>query len=274
MDAHSSPVDGMNPGNGTVLSSQWGGLNQNLIAKFYAVDEKGARLPKETVEVHAPISDAHWEMTLNWQSAFESISPDTKMPALSAMLQSGALSPVLNNLLGFIEGKPPTAAQNSRSPTVLENDLNNLKGRTGITKLNSTQVFTGMAPVRFSFNIHFRALADPRAEVEAPVNQLIYWAAPKKLSSDSIVKRVTTADGTVGGYLTALFPSESPAMIAFQYGKAIYAPLVIESIGNPLTAPITSDGYYTEKVIPITLASLTALDRDDFKKIFSPGSTS
>ncbi|CAN7645542.1 hypothetical protein [Paraburkholderia terricola] len=262
----------MNPGNGTILTSQWGGLSDFLIAKFYAVDEKGIRLPDETTEVHAPISDGHRDMTLNWQSPFEAASPDTKAPALAAMLQSGALSTVLTDLTSAVAGQKPNSSQNNQSPTALQNALEDLKGRTGITKLNSTQIFTGMAPVRFTFNVHFRALADPYSEVEAPVNQLTYWAVPKKLSTDSIVKRASTADG-VTGYLKALLPSLAPTMIAFQYKTYTYAPLVIESIGDPITAPIASNGYHTEKVIPITICSLTALDRDDFKSIFSPGAS-
>jgi hypothetical protein len=262
----------MNPGNGTILTSQWGGLSDFLIAKFYAVDEKGIRLPDETTEVHAPISDGHRDMTLNWQSPFEAASPDTKAPALAAMLQSGALSTVLSDLTSAVTGQKPTSTQNSQSPGAVQNALNELKGRTGITKLNSTQIFTGMAPIRFTFNVHFRAISDPYNEVDAPVNQLNYWAVPKKLSADSIVKRATTADG-VTGYLKALLPSLAPTMLAFQYKTYTFAPLVIESIGDPLTAPIASNGYHTEKVVPITICSLTALDRDDFKAIFSPGAS-
>ncbi|MFM0432381.1 hypothetical protein PQQ75_25445 [Paraburkholderia aspalathi] len=262
----------MDPGNGTILTSQWGGLSDFLIAKFYAVDEKGIRLPDQTTEVHAPISDGHRDMTLNWQSPFEAASPDTKAPALAAMLQSGALSTVLSDLTSAVTGQKPSSAQNNQSPTALQNALEDLKGRTGITKLNSTQIFTGMAPIRFTFNLHFRALADPYNEVEAPVNQLTYWAVPKKLSADSIVKRASSADG-VTGYLKALLPSLAPTMIAFQYKTYTYAPLVIESIGDPITAPIASNGYHTEKVIPVTICSLTALDRDDFKAIFSPGAS-
>jgi len=207
----------MNPGNGTILTSQWGGLSDFLIAKFYAVDEKGVRLSSDPTEVHAPITDGNREMTLNWQSPFESTSPDTKAPALAAMLQSGALSTVLSDLTSTVLGQKPTAAQNGSTPGAVQNVLNELKGRTGITKLNSTQIFTGMASIRFTFNVHFRALVDPYNEVEAPVDQLHYWAAPNKLSSDSIVKRVTSADGTASGFLKALLPSLAPTMIAFQY---------------------------------------------------------
>ncbi|MDQ7982236.1 hypothetical protein QYH69_33985 [Paraburkholderia sp. SARCC-3016] len=224
--------------------------------------------------MHAPISDGHREMTLNWQSPFEATSPDTKAPALAAMLQSGALATVLSDLTSAATGTKPTAAQNNQPPSTVQDALASLKGRTGITKLNSTQIFTGMAPIRFTFNIHFRAIADSYTEVELPVNQLNYWAVPKKLSKDSIVKRVTSADQTAGGYIKALLPSLAPTMIAFQYKTYTYAPLVIESIGDPITAPISQSGYHTEKIIPITLCTLTALDRDDFIAIASPGASS
>jgi hypothetical protein len=145
-----------------------------------------------------------------------------------------------------------------------------LKGRTGITKLNSVQIFTGMGPVRFTFKAHFRVIIDPYTEADQPVEQLMYWAAPRKLSSDSIVKRAMEADG-VKGYWKALLPSLAPTMIAIQYKNYTYGPLVITDIGDPMTAPIANNGHHTEKVIPITVCSLTALDRSDFKTIFSPG---
>jgi hypothetical protein len=210
-------------------------------------------------------------MSLNWQSPFESASPDTKAPALAGMLQSGALGTIMSDFTSAITGGKSSGAKDASSSSSLDNALNELKGRTGITKLNSVQIFTGMAPIRFTMNVHFRAISDPYGEVELPANQLDYWAVPKKLSSDSIVARATSADGVLG-YIKALLPSIAPPMIAFQYKNFTYAPLVIESIGRPLSGPIASNGYSTELTIPLTICSLTALDRDDLKKIYSPGS--
>jgi hypothetical protein len=56
-------------------------------------------------------------------------------------------------------------------------------------------------------------------------------------------------------------------MIGFQYKRRLYAPLVIESIGEPMSSPINSDGYYTELAVPMTISTLTALDKDDYAKI-------
>lgn len=259
-----------NTGNGSVLSSRWGELNDFLIAKFFAVDEKGVRSTTDQTEVHAPLLDANLSMTLNWQSPFESASPDTKLPALISMLQSGMLTAVLADMTDATAGVFKSAAGKAAS---LESSLEELKGRTGITKLNSTQIFTGMQPVRIPVTAFFRAFSDPYTEVEQPVEQLIEWAAPKKLSADSIVKRASTADDGVKGMLKALLPSEVPQMISMQYKGKTYGPLVIEEIGKPIIAPIAASGYHTELILPMSLASLTALDRDDFKRISSPGST-
>jgi hypothetical protein len=257
----------MNPGKNTILSSQWGELSDFLIAKFYAVDEKGRRMDGEPMEVHAPLVDGNQDITMNWQSPFESASPDTKAPALAGMLQSGALATIMSDLTNAKTGVS-TPERDFSSSGSLENALDEVKGRTGITKLNSVQIFTGMAPVRFTFSLQFRAMSDPYSEVELPINQLTYWALPRKLSSDSIIKRAAGADGILG-YIKALLPSQAPTMIAMEYKGCTYAPLVIESIGSPMTAPIASNGYHTNKAIALTVCSLTALDRNDFKEIFS-----
>ncbi|AJG18847.1 hypothetical protein RR42_m1446 [Cupriavidus basilensis] len=116
----------------------------------------------------------------------------------------------------------------------------------------------------------FRAYADPYKEVEQPFQQLMSWALPKKLSSDSIIKRAAGAEG-VTGYLKALLPSQAPQLIGFQYKRRTYAPMVIENIGEPLNSPVASNGYYTELLVPMTIATLTALDRDDIQRIAAPG---
>ena len=47
--------------------------------------------------------------------------------------------------------------------------LKQFEGRTGITKLNSTQVFTGMPPVKIQVTALLRAWRDSASEVEAPL---------------------------------------------------------------------------------------------------------
>ena len=64
-------------------------------------------------------------------------------------------------------------------------------------------------------------------------------------------------------------PSKSPTRIAMKYKGRIYSPLVIESIGQPMTSPIDKNGRYVELAIPMTLCTLTALDRNDWARAAS-----
>lgn len=246
------------------LSSLWDGLSPHLIASFYEVakdkDGNWARTEKtDPKTVLAPLTEASMEIALNWQSPFEQAGPESKAPALMAMLQSGALQPIVDAVIG----KPKEGGAQQKSNEF----LSQFEGRTGITKLNSTQVFTGMPPVKIQVTALFRAWRDPAKEVEAPFNKLMEWALPIELSKDGSVlaRAAETAKGQMG-YIEALMPSRSPTRIAMKYKGRLYSPLVIESIGQPMNSPIDSNGRYVELLIPMTLCTLTALDRTDWSK--------
>lgn len=260
-----------NPGNGRILGSKWDGLNALLIAKFYAVEmnpDDGTCSPiPDGVEVHAPITgDAAVEYVLNWQSPFEQSGPETKAPALSAMMQSGVLAPVLNaigdaaKVLGFDVGGVSDRIKQANALT------KEFQGRTGLTRLNSTQVFTGMPPVKFPLTLLFRSFDNAYAEVEAPFAQLLEWALPKELSRDGlIVQALKKAAGGSQSVVDVLMPSRAPTLIAMQYKGKTWGPLVIESIAEPITAPITGDGFYAHIQVPITLCTLTAMDAPEMR---------
>lgn len=254
-----------------ILRSQWLGLSDYLIAKIYPVGRDGERTGQEQIEVHAPVTaGGNIEATLNWQSPFEQSSPDSKAPALIAMLQSGALLPGMNDglrLLGI--GGKSKQDQPAQDVSAIEANIKKFEGRTGITKLNSTQIFTGMPPIKINVSLVFRAFADPKSEVFDPVKKLWEWALPQKLSDDSLVKRATSVKDD--GVMSSMFPSTAPQLIGFKYKQRTMAPMVIESIGEPIDAPINKDGYYTEITIPLTLATLTALDRRDVAKFMALG---
>ena len=80
-----------------------------LIAKFYPVkrmesDKWGQSRDKRTIsasdkfvvddgfEVHCPISDGNMHMSFNWTSPFEGAGAESKIPTISALLQTGSLS--------------------------------------------------------------------------------------------------------------------------------------------------------------------------------------
>ena len=249
-----------------ILSSLWDGMSPHLIAEFWEVAKVGdgadARWERASeTTVRAPLSEASLEIALGWQSPFENSGAESKAPALMAMLQSGSLQPVVDAVFGNgKEGsdKPGFAAEAARKSNEF---LKQFEGRTGITKLNSTQVFTGMPPLKIQVTAIFRAWRDTLAEVEMPFAKLMEWALPMKLSKDgSIVARLAKGQGLID----TLMPSASPTRIAMKYKNRTYSPLVIESITCPIQSDVDSNGRYVQLAIPMTICSLTAIDRDDW----------
>ena len=258
------------------LSSLWDGLSPYLIARFYPVERRSptdnssaAWLPADGgVTVAAPLVEANLDATLNWQSPFEQSGPESSMPSIMAMLQSGAIQQVVDSADRLADA----SGLSSVTDGAIEKSrrlASSLEGRTGITRLNSTQVFSGMPPIKITVTALFRAWRDAGAEVEDPVNQLMLWALPTKLSDlGPILSRAV--DYAVGDELPAvdvLAPSVAPTKIGMTYKGRRYAPLVIESIGLPISSPVTSDGKFTELQVPMTLCSLSALDRDDWQTV-------
>ena len=243
-----------------ILSSSWDGLSPHLIASFFQCDREGK--PIEGPIVKAPLTEAELEVSLNWQSPFEQAGPESKAPALMAMLQSGALQPFVDAVLGKPEGDANSAQQKSAD------FLKQFEGRTGITKLNSMQVFTGMPPVRLQVQALFRAWLNPQSEVEAPTNQLMEWALPEGLSDDgTVLTRLVGASKGEMDAVEALMPSLSPVMIGVTYKGRTFSPMVIESIGQPLSSPVDSSGKFVEMIMPMTISSLSAIDRKDWQNI-------
>jgi len=239
------------------LSSLWDGLSPHLIASIYQVNSKGERVD-ENVTVKCPVIEGNLDIALNWQSPFESSGVESKAPMLFAMLQSGALQPVVDAL----NGKGVISDSTSQKSTDF---LKQFEGRTGITKLNSTQVFSGTAGAKIQITVLFRAWRNATQEVETPINQLMAWALPVELAGNStLVGRAISANG-IEDAVDVLLPSKSPVMVALKYKNRTFSPLVIESIGYPLTSPIDSGGNYVEMSIPLSLSTLTAIDRADWQ---------
>jgi hypothetical protein len=250
------------------------GLSPHLLATFYPVNYDGSPDPRGGSEVSAPlVGDASLEIALNWQSPFEASGADTRAPALTAMLQSGAIAPVINAVRDAVMGSGMPGADKTQSGfDKAAETAKELQGRTGITKLNSTQIFSGMQPIKIPVTAVFRAYRNPMNEVVKPVMQLLKWALPKALAEDSpLVGMLKTAsDGKkneVMDYLRLLLPSEAPQLIGFKYKTWSISPMVIESISVPLLSPVDSNGNYTELSIPMTICTLTALDKSDLAKI-------
>lgn len=273
--------------NELTLSSEWHGLSKHLIASFSRVNHEGKPLADDNyvgsvfITVKAAVTECNITFEPGWQSTMENLNPGNIAPTLFAMLQSGAIQPVIDAInvdklaknASFGNGAIHDAIQSvggvvdsvkQKAPGY----LNQFEGRTGITKLNSTQIFSGMPPVKISVTVLFRAWRDPMSEVEAPVNRLVSWALPQRLSPNSLGPLVRAAQGE-GDLLDALLPSFSPVLVSFHYKNRLYSPMVIESISLPLDSPVDRNGDFVELLVPMTLCSLTAWDKNDWLRKIS-----
>lgn len=256
-----------------VLGSQWGGenygLNKHLIAKIYPVDSKGVPDTNvgenaSAVMVAAPLTDGNLDASFNWQSPFENTGTDSKLPAISQLLQSGQAETMLMLISSILPSDSQGIIGEAKNKLLdLAAQAKKLTGRTGITKLNSRQVFSGMPPIKIPITLYFRAWADPMSEVEKPINQLFAWALPQFLAQ-SVAEEVLKDVGKKNFNLSSLFPSTIPRFVALEYGGRTYKPLVIESIGQPLIMPRDSNGAMLSASIQLTLATLDAWDIKDY----------
>lgn len=251
-----------------VLSSDWTGLSPHLIASFFPVrrvvegtNVRWERVPGST-EVRAPITDGSLETTANWTSPFENQTADAKLSSLSSMFQTGGFDSILNSLQERVGKDSFLGGQLGGANAQLQS----LEGRTAITKLNSTQVFSGMPPIKLNVTAHFRALYDASAEVELPMRQLMAWAQPKKLSAQGLVGNLLDSNAEKGW--RTVYPSEVPQIIGATYANMLFKPFVIEHGTYPLSGPRNRKGVLISGVMPLSLASLTAIDKDDWAGMF------
>ena len=265
-----------------VLSSQWPGLSQHLIATFWRVDRLGNAFkvdksgnPVNTggnlVFVKAPLSESNIDISLGWVSPFESAGAEKSFPTILAMLESGESQPLIDGVMKSVSGLNSQTINNILVD--LKHAAKNVEGKTGVTKLNSMQVFTGMPPLKFSLTAMFRALEDPIKEVEDPVNQLMSWALPQQLAADATlfiglinsVADIARGTATVNSVINNLLPSTSPVLLAMQYKNRTFSPLVIESINYPLSSPIDANGNFVDFPVNMNICSLAAWDRSDWQ---------
>lgn len=244
---------------GGTLQSKWDGLSRVLLATIYPVNAQGYRDAGSTVA--GPLSDGTLELSANWQSPFEQSGPESKIPSIMNMAQSGTLESYASTLLG--RGGEDGAWRANLANEIAEVSRS-AQGRSGMTKLNSTQLFTGAPPVRVPLTIHFRAFDDPAAEVEAPIAQLSKWVLARELAPSGTLVSAVESLKNGQGFLAALMPSKAPQMVGFTYGGHTMSPMVIESVSRPITVPRASDGAMLHVAVQVQLATLTALDQADW----------
>lgn len=248
---------------GPVLTSKWDGLNPSLLASVYAVDS-GGRVLSGAATVLAPFTEAQLEVSANWQSPFEQSGVENRLPALSALAQTGAIGSYTDlfgkggaedSLAGRLRQTFNEFAESAQTAT---------QGRSGLTKLNSQQVFTGAMPVKLTATMLFRAFDNPASEVAAPVDQLIRWTLARELAQNGALAQAIENVAGGQGLLKAALPSLTPTMVAVRYGGVTLAPMVIESVSKAMTVPRYSDGSALQEQVQVVFGSLTALDETDW----------
>lgn len=244
---------------GKALMSNWSGLEDRLLATFAL-----AGGPKDKDVIRAPLTEYSGpQFVLNWQSPFENTGIEASASNSANLLQTGAASDILKQLASQISNE---ALQAIGRQIGIDASVEQFRGRTGITKLNSTQAFAGMQPLKMTMKALFRAVSDPVAEVHDPINALINMSLPIVLENTSTV--VTRALQHGATLPSVLMPSLAPALIEFSYKGLKYSPMVIEAI-EVSDPPLAQNGWASAQV-SMTLCSLTALDRADWKAMLKP----
>jgi hypothetical protein len=230
------------------------GLSPHLIASIYPMKRvgDGSAWARDDAEkpFEAPLTQATMDIAANWQSPFEGSGVESSFPALAQMAQAGMFSGVLQALgstLSFSKGGTDSMVEKAKL----------LMGRSGVTMLNSTQVFSGMPPIKIQITAFLRAFKLASVEVEAPLKKLEEWTLPRYLAKDGVLAEFIKS----GADPLTLMPSEVPTIVGFNYKNRIFQPMVIESVSDPLDAPIDKDGNRISVLVQITLCTLTALDR-------------
>lgn len=245
------------------LSSLWDGLNPMLLARLWKCKKEGDHYVRDpsAPEVVFGLDEAVLELALNWQSPFENSGTETQAPTVAAMLQTGSLQPLLSAVLGNT-GMAGELRQKAGDV------VRQFEGRSGITKLNSMQVFNAMQPIKITGTLVLRAWRDPVAEVEEPLAEFLDWITPQQLSKDgSVLARAANTSKGEMSTVEALMPSLSPLIVGMSYKGRLFNEMVVETAGIQLSAPIDAQGRFVQQRIPVTICSLTAWDRADFKKI-------
>lgn len=265
----SGAVGGMDETYSSSDTAQWGHLSPYLIARIYPCNADGVEQFTEagvSLGIKGPITEAAFDASLNWQSPFEQMGSESSVPTLAAVLQTGRVATVANALQSRI---PDDYKGSALEEAIIGNAKawsKDLEGLSGMTKLNSRQVFSGMPPIRVMFQFHLRAVSSAQAEVMQPFQRLLGWAFPQELAKDGVIEEIIRPNDK--GFIRSMFPSRAPQMVGFIYGNNRYAPMVIEQIGHPLDGPMDKDGLPIYRAVQLTLATLTALDKNDVATIF------
>lgn len=216
-------------------------------------DKKGSLIG--TDQVVAVAIDSEMTVESQYSSPFEASNPEHKLPTLLGMLQSGDWVNTFDSVMSNVFGIELSGDK--------KESLNQLEGRSNLTKQNSTQIFVSSQPVTIPATLYFGAWENAKTEVEDQIRLLQQWSLPAELAEGSLVAEVAQDMS-----LKSLFPSTAPPFVAVYYGGKKILPLLIQSVSAPMVVPMDSDGNRMQLQVQITFVSRTAWDANNITQMY------
>ena len=245
---------------------QWGRLSKGLLAEIYPlkkINRDGGTFDFERAgaSVFALLTEGQIEFSNNYTTPFESSNPETRLPNLMAMIQSGQLITAFGQIFG--EQKPQGPLELTGLSGYLKQGadlLQSLEGSSNLTKVNSTEIYVSTSPLKMPLTFVLRAWEDAKTEVEDPIARLESWTLPEYLYDQGLLVSLANSAGSVTEQFQSLWPSKVPPFVAIQYAGRTYKPLLIETISSPLVVERDPDLNRLFAQVTLSVTSRTALD--------------
>lgn len=245
---------------------QWGRLSKGLLAEIYPlkkINRDGGTFDFERAgaSVFALLTEGQIEFSNNYTTPFESSNPETRLPNLMAMIQSGQLISAFGQIFGGDKTQGFLDLIGLSGLVEQGGDLlQSLEGRTNLTKINSTEIYVSTSPLKMPLTLVLRAWEDAKTEVEDPIARLESWTLPEYLYDQGLLVSLANSGGTVEEKVQSLWPSKVPPFVAIQYAGRTYKPLLIETISSPLVVERDPDLNRLFAQVTLSVTSRTALD--------------
>ena len=202
---------------------QWGRLSKGLLAEIYPlkkINRDGGTFDFERAgaSVFALLTEGQIEFSNNYTTPFESSNPESRLPNLMGMIQSGQLISAFGQIFGG--GKTQGFLDLIGLSGLVEKGgdlLQSLEGRTNLTKINSTEIYVSTSPLKMPLTLVLRAWQDAKTEVEDPIARLESWTLPEYLHDQGLLVSLANSGGSVEEKLQSLWPSKVPPFVAIQY---------------------------------------------------------
>lgn len=232
----------------------WGKLSDLYKIRIRLCNKDGTATEDGSQIIAVPI-DGDISIDTQYSTPFENSNPEHRLPTLMGMLQSGdwvnTLEIGLSNVFG-VELSSDTKEK-----------INALEGRSNLTKVNSTQIFVSTQPIMISTTLYFSTWRNAAVEVEEQLALLKQWALPLELSEGSVL-----ASALEDKSFMSLFPSQVPPYVSLHYGGKRYAPMLIQSVSEPLVLPMDEDGNRIYAQVQVTFVSRTSWDKNNITALY------